>query len=212
MEGLFTQLRIALHSQGQNAWPLSHRLQMSPGPSGSKPALELHRLGFQDPAVGSSSSTSDSDLSFAVGAQVPGPSACAAVKAARLCAEGLGQLLHAELTPRCVTGSPRRRGDLSHQMATGDWPSGAARGPGRIGDRRDRAGGRYIARRGPGTGIEQCRQVLRRPGDPRREGPWGVLGRGKTLIEVLGCSLCEGGGGQGRTRRSRSGCCSTSFR
>lgn len=137
---------------------------------------------------------------------MPGPSARAAVKGGGLRAEGLGQLLHAELTPRHVAGPPGRRGDLSHQVATGNRPRGAARGPGRIGDRRDRAGGRYVTRRGPGTGFEQRRQVLRRTRGPRREGPRSRLGRGKTLIEVLGCSLCRGGAGGGEgTGRSGSG-------
>lgn len=50
LEGLFTQVRIALRSQGQNTWPypfgpFSHRLKMSPVPSGSKPPLPLHGLG-----------------------------------------------------------------------------------------------------------------------------------------------------------------------
>lgn len=121
---------------------------------------------------------------------MPGSSARAAVKARGLRAEGLGQLLHAELTPRRVAGPPGRRGDLSHQVAAGERPRGAARGPGGIRDRRDRAGRRYITWRGPGTGVEQRRHVLRRPRDPRREGPRAGLGRGKTLIEVLGCSLC----------------------
>lgn len=122
---------------------------------------------------------------------MPGSSARAAVKARLLRAEGLGQLLHAELAPWRVVGPPGSWGDLSHQVATGERPRGAARGPGGIRDRRDRTGRRYVTRRGPGTGVEQRRQVLRRPRDPRREGPRARLRRGKTLIEVLGCNLCS---------------------
>lgn len=132
---------------------------------------------------------------------MPGSSPRAAVKARLLRAEGLGQFLHAELTPRRVAGPPGRRGDLSHQVATGERPRGAARGPGSIRDGRDRTGRRYVTWRGPGTGVEQRRQVLRRPRGPRREGPRARLGRGKTLIEVLGCSLCVGN----RAKRE-SGC------
>lgn len=117
--------------------------------------------------------SSHGNLSFAVGAQVPGSAARAAVKARGLRTEGFGQLLHAELAPGRVARPPGSRRGLSRQVAAVGGPSRAAGGPGLAVARPDRADGGFVARRSPGADVEQRRQVLGRPRGPRREGQRG---------------------------------------
>lgn len=153
--------------------------------------------------------SSHGDLGFAVGAQVPGSAARAAVKARGLRVEGLGELLHAELAPGRMAGPPGCGGGLSRQVAAGGGPGLAAGDPGLVVARPGKAGGGRIARRGPGAGVEQRGQVLARPRDPRREGQRGRVGRGKTLVEVLCGGFCGDSGGEPESevsprRRGRS--------
>lgn len=139
---------------------------------------------------------SHGDLCFAVGAQVPGAAARAAVKAGGLRAKGLGQLLRAELAPGRVAGPPGCGGGLSRQVAAGGGPGLAASDPGLVVARRGKAGGGRVARRGPGAGVEQRGQVLAGSRGPRREGQRGRFGRGKTLVEVLWGGFCGDSGGE----------------
>lgn len=141
-------------------------------------------------AVPADDPASHGDLGFAVGAQVPGPAARAAVKAAVLCAESLGQLLHAELAPGRVAGPPGRGRGLGRWEAAVDGPGWAAGGPRHVGAGRRGAGGRRVPGRGPGAGVQQRRKVLGGPRSAHREGPPGQLRGGKTLVEVLGRGLC----------------------
>ena len=138
--------------------------------------------------------SSHGDLSFAVGAQVPGPAACTAVKSRGLRAEGLGRLLHAELAPGRVAGPPGCGGGLSRQVAAGGGPGQAAGDPGLVVARRSKAGGGRVARRGPGAGVEQRRQVLAGPLGPRRDGQRGRFGRGEPLVEVRRGGFCGDSG------------------
>lgn len=138
--------------------------------------------------------SSHSHFSFAVGAQVPGSAARAAVKARGLWAEGLGQLLHAELASGKVAGPSGRRGGLNRQVAAGG-SSRAACGPGLAVAGWGRAGGGRVARRGPGADVQQRGQVLGGPRRPRRESQRGRCGRWKTLVEVLRAGFCGTGRG-----------------
>lgn len=156
--------------------------------------------------------SSHGDLGFAVSAQVPGPAAGATIKGRGLRAEGLRQLLHAELAPGRMAGPPGRRGGLgglSSRVATGGGPELAAGDPGLVVARWGKASGGRVARRGPGAGVEQRRQVLVGPRGPRREGQRGSFRCGETLVEVLWGGFCrdsEGAGSEVRPGgRARTG-------
>ena len=138
----------------------------------------------------SAAPSSHGDLSFAVGAQVPGSAPGAAVKARSLRAEGLGQLLHAKLAPGRVARPSRRGRGVNRQVAAGCGPDGAAGGPGLVVARWGGAGGGRVARGGPGAGVEQLRQVLGGPPGSRREGQRGGFRGRKTLVEGRGRGLC----------------------
>lgn len=150
---------------------------------------------WEEPATPSS----HGHFSFAVRAQVPGSAARAAVKARGLRAEGLGQLLHAELAPGQVAGPSGRRGGLNRQVAAGG-SSRAASGPGLAVAGCGGAGGGRVARRGPGADVQQRGQVLRGPRRPRGESQRGRCGRWKTLVEVLRAGLCGDREGPQRLR------------
>lgn len=79
---------------------------------------------------------------------------------------------------------------MSRQVAAGGGLGRAAVRPGLVVARWGGAGGGHVARRGPGAGVEQCRQVLGGPPGSRREGRRGSFSRGKTLVEVPRGGLC----------------------
>lgn len=163
------------------------------GPGGSRADEDSWRCDVLEESPGPSS---HGDLSFAVGAQVLGSAARAAVKDRGLRAEGLGQLLHAELAPGWVARPPGSRRGLSRQVAAGGGPSRAAGGPGLAVARPGWADRGLVARRGPGADVEHRGQVLGRPRGARREGQRGGCRRRKTLVEVLRGGLCGYRAGQ----------------
>lgn len=138
--------------------------------------------------------SSHGDLGFAVSAQVAGSPCRAAIKASGLRAEGLGQLLHTELAPGRVAGPPGPGGGLSRQVPAGGRPGQAAGDPGLVVTRRDGADGRRVARRRPGAGVEQSRQVLMGARRLCRERQRAGLGSWKTPVEVRRGGLCRGTG------------------
>lgn len=79
---------------------------------------------------------------------------------------------------------------MSRQVAAGGGLGRAAGRPGLVVARWGGAGGGHVARRGPGAGVEKCRQVLGGPPGSRREGRRGSFSRGKTLVEVPRGGLC----------------------
>lgn len=219
-QGWESQKRVYLHKEppGQNHWPypvhlIPARLQGSSWSSLGRQKCWTSRLPSLLPQPGRyphprsgpvaeegsrrcnasrelAASSSHGDLSFAVGAQVPGSAAGAAVKARGLRAEGLGQLLHTELAPGRVAWPSGRGRGVNHQVAAGCGPDGAAGGPGLVVARWGGTGGGRVARGGPGAGVEQLRQVLGGPPGSRREGQRGGFRGRKTLVEVRSGGLC----------------------